>query len=183
MKKVIYFGIFLTLTLYLQACDYEPPRIATQTNPEPEINSGAGSMLILHEGVEAYIAHTRVNGKGSKILLDQASYEIELAKYSGDQPVAIDFSRSSVLLLDYGTISSAGYDINLKSLDEFTNYLVATVSIPTSPCNAGYVLQVRTNPYKFIEINTGSGSESMRARKRVLIREVVNNEDCTKISG
>ena len=96
MKKVIYISIFLTLILYLQACDYESPSIDTPTNPEPEINSGAGregNMSILHAGImDTYIAHTgRLNGKGSKILLDQASYEIELANIQATSQLLLIF--------------------------------------------------------------------------------------------
>jgi len=91
--------------------------------------------------------------KQSRVITTQEDYASELATYTSVPPVAVDFSKGKVLLVDMGKRNTGGYTIEVTSVDVGVGYVIANVSL-TKPGSGCVVATVLTNPYQFVYIPT-----------------------------
>lgn len=155
MKNIIIFTAFATLIAFIQGCG------SSAHASLPEVG-----YTVLHE--DHNNDYTSDTNKSAIIFRDQSEYERELALRTNAAPANIDFEASVVLMLDMGTRNSSGHNIQLKSISESDNFIVATVelSLPGN-CNVDGAL---TNPYQFIAIET---------KKDILITEELVSRTCS----
>lgn len=106
--------------------------------------------------------------KQAKIITSQADYDHELVTYTSGASTPLNFTSGKVLLVDMGERGSAGYFINVTTVDVSSTYVVANVTL-TKPGSNCLVATVMTNPYEFVYIPT---------TKEILISESVIVNDC-----
>jgi len=106
--------------------------------------------------------------KQTKVLSTLQDYSAELAKYTNDPPLAIDFTPGRYLLVDMGQRSSSGYSIGVTSVDVGDNSVTANVKLSKPGANC-VVLTVVTNPYQFVFIPSA---------KEILVSERVEIVNC-----
>lgn len=85
------------------------------------------------------------------------------------QPVALTyFAAGKVLLLDPGYINTAGYEMDVQSVDVFTDYVRVNV-VTRKPGSACAVAALGKGRYMFVYVPT---------KKDVLISESIETRDC-----
>jgi len=89
--------------------------------------------------------------KQTKVLSTLQDYAAELAKYTNDPPLAIDFTPGRYLLVDMGQRSSSGYSIAVTSVDVGADSVTANVRLIKPGTNC-VLAPVMTNPYQFVFI-------------------------------
>lgn len=140
MKKVVLTLVFSSVALGLAGCLSSSNAETSSQEPAASQVQAGGDTL---SGV-----YTR---KQTKILIDQYSYETELANYTDETPEKLDFSKGKVLLVDMGPRNTGGYSIKVTSTEEHEDYLMASVTL-TIPGNGCVATQALTNPYQFLYI-------------------------------
>ncbi len=157
MKKVVLTLVFSSVALGLAGC-------LSSSNAETSSQEPAASQV--QSG--GYILSGLNTRKQTKVLIDQYSYEAELANYTDETPEQLDFSKGKVLLVDMGPRSTGGYSIKVTSTEEHEDYLMASVTL-TKPGNGCMVTQAITNPYQFLYIPV---------LKEILITETLEVVNC-----
>ena len=87
------------------------------------------------------------------------------------QPLAehtVDFSSRRVALLSLGGRSTGGYSISAEKIEDYGDYIKATVLIKKPGVNC-VVTQAQTSPYQFVEVES---------TKELLFEERVEFVDC-----
>ena len=113
------------------------------------------NFTVLHEGDGTYLPGGLNTNKTMtiKILKNQNDYVTQLAYYSSDTPVVINFSENQVLLADMGEKSSLGYSIEVSSIEENEDSVIVHVLsiLPGSNCAVDTAI---SNPYQFVLVPT-----------------------------
>lgn len=153
MKK---FMILLPFIGLIQGCNYA------------SASSSLGSIEneVLHESY--YNEYGELTSKGSVIIKSQELYDNELSKRSSEPTKTINFDIETILLIDMGRRPSGGYSVELESLIEESDHVIANVilSLPGDSCGVTHAL---TNPYRFIKIKTS---------KEILVSETLEFKSC-----
>lgn len=156
MPKIIIPAILTVLSTLIQGCGSS----AHASPPETK------HTVLQESNNNDYAIDTN---KSAVIFRNQSEYDKELAFRTNAPSTNINFETSVVLMLDMGTRYSGGYNIQLKSISESDNFIVATVelSLPGN-CNVDAAL---TNPYQFIAIES---------KKDILITEELVSRTCSQ---
>lgn len=132
---------------------------------EDEDSNIAVSYSVLHSGTDP------VNTDESKLIMvikNQYDYVNQLAYYSTDDAVDVDFDDYQVVVIDLGERDSSAYSITINSTSE-SEYAVTlsyTLNVPGSDCSSS----TSTNPYAILSINT---------TKEIVIEESLSATSCT----
>jgi len=153
MKKIICLVVLLMVCALINAC--VPNTEATLT------------IDVLHEG------HNRnLNGnftsRVSWVFHSQDDYDNALTTYTDEYSETLDFSEGRVLLVDMGLRNTGGYSINVTSVVEYDNYVLASVVL-TEPGTNCIVSQAHTNPFQFVWVPS---------TKELLINETLEITSC-----
>ncbi len=158
MKYFIYMSLFSAL-LSLYGCG------ADAVAKLPAVKSVVP--VILHSA--QYIEFGTNTNKGSKVLTSQASYNLELAKYSSAQAVVLDFTKNKVLLIDMGPRNSGGYSISIVKVVYLTDHVVVYIDLMKPGFGCLTTLAI-TNPFQFVQVETNYND--------VLIKESLITKKC-----
>ena len=132
---------------------------SAQIPPPPE-----SQFVVLNTGSQSLTPTTRQ----TRILYSLQDYAAELARYTNDPALAVDFVQGRYLLVDMGQRASGGNSIVVTSVDVFDDSVRANVKL-TRPGLACPQLPVITNPFQFVFIPT---------QKEVLVSETVEATTC-----
>jgi len=157
MKRVPSLLVLAVFSWALSGCTRE----SSAQSPPPE-----SQFVVLNQG--AVPQNGLSTKKQTKVLSSLAEYAAELATYTNDPPLAIDFTPGKYLLVDMGGRSGGGYSIGVTSVDVADDSVRANVKL-TKPGPTCVLLPVITNPYQFIFIPS---------LKEVLVSERVEIVNC-----
>ncbi|OED41687.1 hypothetical protein AB833_09055 [Chromatiales bacterium (ex Bugula neritina AB1)] len=128
------------------------PDVVTAVAVEPVIEPiGELSFKRLHKA--DYNLDDSPTVKSFNTLRSLADYKTELARYSIEVTMNVDFSRSVVLASTLGSQPSGGYVIGVTKIEEFADKARVTVEL-VSPGDNCITTSAISNPYEFVEIPT-----------------------------
>ncbi len=157
MKRVPSLLVLALFSWVLSGCSRE----SSAQSPPPE-----SQFVVLNQGA---VPQNGISTKKQiKVLSSLAEYAVELANYTNDPPLAIDFTPGRYLLVDMGGRGSGGYSVGVTSVDVTDDSVTANVKL-TKPGPTCAVLPVITNPYQFVFIPT---------LKEVLVSERLEIVNC-----
>lgn len=107
--------------------------------------------------------------KKLEVFTNQSTFNSNFYLYI--QPIAeqtVDFSSRRVALLSLGGRPTGGYSISAEKIEDFGDYIKATVLIKKPGANC-IVTQALTSPYQFVEVES---------TKELLFEERVELVDC-----
>ena len=87
-----------------------------------------------------------------EVITDQITLDERLAAY-GLVSVSVDFNEGQVILADTGPKNTGGYSIDIGSIEEFDNHVVANIDFlqPGPTCG---VTNALTHPFSFVFVET-----------------------------
>lgn len=109
------------------------------------------AIQILHQStaLESGLEHT----KQIRFFGQQVDYEDELINYTSDDAAIVDFDQNQVVLLDMGTRSIVGYQVELVAAYKEENIVTLDVSY-TTPGNGCGDSSTDYTPYLFARVET-----------------------------
>lgn len=101
--------------------------------------------------------------KQIRVIQTQSEYNEILSQYISSPPESLDFETGAVLLVDMGLRSTGGYSVQVSSIDEADEYVIANITLSV-PGNCHVVSMALTNPYQFVFVPT---------KKEILVTESI----------
>ncbi|WP_289031131.1 hypothetical protein [uncultured Paraglaciecola sp.] len=139
VNKFFYIVLLFLVSSIFQSCG----RDANAVTVSPEIE-----YEILHES--DHNEYGDYTSKAAIVIDSQIAYEKELVLRTSDLTTDVNFNEESILLIDMGVRGTGGPSINLISLVDNGDHIVATIELNVTPGGLQWV----TNPYKFIKIKS-----------------------------
>lgn len=147
MKIFYMFTISLMILAISLGCGNENPSSSYSENVDVNFTVLQSSQ---------YSSYTDHHSKILKVIQTQSDYESELAKYSNEEAVSVDFSAYNVVLADLGERGDNSYFLEIPSVyeDAKGNLHVVVVSKEPQGENCGGSA-IMTDPYAFAKIPAG----------------------------
>ena len=87
-----------------------------------------------------------------EVISDQETLNALLSEY-GEASISVDFNQGQVILIDMGPKSTGGYSIDVTSVEDRNDHVLANVAFINPGANCAVTLAL-THPFSFVYVET-----------------------------